>query len=121
MDGQVKLRGLRIELGEIEASVYALGEIESCAAIYDAAADQIVLFYQSQSVDIPVISETLRNRLPKYMLPSKVIRLEHMQYNRSGKIDRNGLKLKYETEYKKDRDQSFLQTHHPFRHHVSAL
>ena len=100
-DFQIKHMGYRIELGEIEASVYASGEIESCAAIYDAQADQIVLFYQSKSVDVPVISEALRNRLPKYMLPSKVIRLERMLYNRSGKIDRNGLKIKYETEYRK--------------------
>lgn len=100
-DFQIKHMGYRIELGEIEASAYASGEIESCAAIYDAQADQIVLFYQSQAVDIPVISEALRNRLPKYMLPSRVIRIERMLYNRSGKIDRNGLKLKYETEYRK--------------------
>lgn len=99
-DFQIKHMGYRIELGEIEACVYASEEIESCAAIYDTGTDQIVLFYQSGAVDSTAISEALRNRLPKYMLPSRLIRLDHMLYNQSGKIDRNRLKLKFESEYK---------------------
>lgn len=101
-DFQIKHMGYRIELGEVEASAYALKDIASCAAIYDAHSDQIVLFYQSSSVDSLDISEALRNRLPRYMLPSRLIKLEQMLYNSNGKIDRARLKIKYEKEYKED-------------------
>lgn len=99
-DFQIKHMGYRIELGEIEANAYASENISSCAAIYDAQADQIILFYQSDSADDLAISESLRDRLPRYMLPSRLIRLEHMLYNSNGKTDRARLKILYETEYK---------------------
>lgn len=98
-DFQIKHMGYRIELGEIEAAAYASKDIASCAAIYDPQDDQIILFYQGGSADSLDISEALRKRLPRYMLPSRLIRLDKMLYNRNGKIDRHRLKNKYETEY----------------------
>lgn len=102
IDFQIKHMGYRIELGEIEAAAYASEDIVSCAAIYDAQTDQIILLYQGGSADSLAVSEALRNRLPKYMLPSRLIRLAQMLYNQNGKIDRARLRIKYETEYKED-------------------
>lgn len=99
-DFQIKHMGYRIELGEIEAAAYASGDIDSCAAIYDSKADQIILLYQGNTVDSDAISESLQKLLPKYMLPSRLIRLERMLYNSNGKIDRTRLKAIYENKNK---------------------
>lgn len=97
-DFQIKHMGYRIELGEIEAAAYACDEVDSCAAIYDDQNDRIILYYQSHTGAIKSLSEQLQGRLPKYMLPAKLIPLEGMLFNQNGKIDRVALKAKYEAE-----------------------
>ncbi|MDR3643625.1 MAG: amino acid adenylation domain-containing protein [Clostridia bacterium] len=95
-DFQIKHMGYRIELGEIEAAAGAVEGVESCAGLYDAPEDQIILFYQGASVDNPSLLKSLRGRLPRYMLPAKLFRLEQMPHNANGKIDRTRLKADYE-------------------------
>ena len=43
----------------------------------------------------------LAKRLPDYMLPNKLIRLEKLLYTQSGKADRNGMLVIYESKYRK--------------------
>lgn len=87
-DFQIKHMGYRIELGEIEAAVNAIDGVASAACVYDREHECIVLFYTSaDNVDKDIIN-LVRNRLPKYMFPEKIIRLETMPFNANGKIDR---------------------------------
>lgn len=97
-DYQIKHMGYRIELGEIEANVDALDGIKMAACIYDDIKNKIVLYYigEPEKKDISVI---LRDKLPRYMLPNSIIRLERMPFTTNGKIDRMALKKDYQMKY----------------------
>jgi acyl-CoA synthetase (AMP-forming)/AMP-acid ligase II len=42
-------------------------------------------------IDEDAMREALRSRLPSYMLPGRIIKLDSMPLNASGKIDRNAI------------------------------
>lgn len=97
-DFQVKHNGNRIELGEIEAAVNALPGVTNAACIFDKEEDHIILYYTTaDSLDIDIIN-SVKERIPKYMFPNKVFRLNVMPYSLNGKIDRIELKRQYDTE-----------------------
>lgn len=92
-DYQIKHQGHRIELGEIETAVSGLDGILHNCAIYDEQAKAILLF----CVVLPDITEknifqSLRKSLPRYMLPSKILLIDHFPMTPNGKIDRRALK-----------------------------
>lgn len=89
-DFQIKHMGYRIELGEIETNINSQEGIISCACIYRD--NKIVLFYQSDKLTKEDILKFAKNKLPQYMCPNKIIKLNKMPYNANGKIDRNLLK-----------------------------
>lgn len=94
-DFQIKHMGYRIELGEIETAINAIDDIIACACIYDLDSSKIVLYYQSSVLDVNTILEKAKLKLPKYMCPNEVIKLDVMPHNANGKIDRVKLKEMY--------------------------
>ncbi len=97
LDHQVKLRGYRIELGEIEA---ALAEHDGVAqavvmAREDEPGDARLVAYivtrPGASVDGATLRESLRTRLPDFMLPSAFVTLDEFPHTPNGKIDRKAL------------------------------
>lgn len=90
-DAQIKRRGYRIELGEIEASAAACSGVDSCAAVFVASTQKVVLFYTGRKVQPDQLMEQLQGRLPKYMMPDELQRIKNMPVNRNGKIDRHAL------------------------------
>lgn len=91
-DFQIKHMGYRIELGEIENAVFTIQGIISCACIYDDEARKIILFYQSLTIESGRVLACLKEKLPVYMCPNKVIALAKIPLNANGKIDRIALK-----------------------------
>jgi len=97
VDNQVKLRGQRIELGEIEAALDQHDVILQTAVILhkDFRGEQrLVAFVTTESgADFTTreMREFLKGRLPDYMIPSLLIRLDSMPLTSSGKISRKGL------------------------------
>ena len=89
-DFQIKHLGHRIELGEIETAVSATPEVSMCCCLYDSERARIVLFIDAP-LDKTTIWERLREQIPEYMLPGKVVVLEKMPINANGKIDRQQL------------------------------
>ncbi|MCL2407764.1 MAG: AMP-dependent synthetase, partial [Defluviitaleaceae bacterium] len=58
------------------------------ACIHDSGGDgKIILFYAGDAVERDVLGE-LRKTLPRYMLPSKAVRLEQLPYAANMKVDR---------------------------------
>ena len=97
-DFQVKHMGNRIELGEIEVVVNANQSVKEVSCIYDDINQKIILFYSSiNNIELDVLS-IITEKLPKYMYPSKIIRLENLPYNKNGKFDRVLLKQNYQHE-----------------------
>lgn len=95
-DFQVKHNGNRIELGEIEVAVNALNGVTGAACIHDSQEDKIVLYYTTASGDELDIINLVKDKLPKYMFPNVINRIDAMPHNMNGKIDRIALKHKYQ-------------------------
>ena len=98
-DFQIKHMGHRIELGEIETAAYSLEGIEQCCALYHDTKKQIVLFCSivdsfiaDSSISDKRIYAWLKNKVPRYMLPSVIRIKEVLPLNDNGKIDRVRLK-----------------------------
>lgn len=94
-DMQIKRMGYRIELGEIEAAASSADGVFSAAAVYDKNDDSIILVYEGKQKNTDEVMNVLKNRLPDYMIPQRVIRIKSMPINTNGKIDRNRLISEY--------------------------
>jgi amino acid adenylation domain-containing protein len=98
VDHQIKVRGFRIELGEVEAAllshrgvrevvVVARGEgAERHLAGYVVAARAPELTLEPRD-----LRDFLAQRLPEYMVPTVLVRLDAMPLTPNGKIDRKAL------------------------------
>lgn len=94
-DYQIKHMGHRIELGEIEVNVNMIEGVKMAGCIYDEIKGKIVLYYVGSITD-KELTILLKERLPRYMIPNKVINLETMPLTANGKIDRVTLKKNYQ-------------------------
>ena len=96
LDHQVKLRGFRIELGEIETALARYPGVREAVVILreDIPGDKRLVAYvtsDQQAITIATVREALTGKLPNYMLPSAVVRLDAMPLTPNGKIDRKAL------------------------------
>ena len=101
-DFQIKHKGNRIELGEIENAAIAVPGIEMCACVYDTEREKIVLIYQGADVTNQLIRDTMKQKVPSYMLPNVIMQIQSMPKNQNGKIDRKELKAYYEEKQRKN-------------------
>ncbi len=93
LDGQIKLNGQRIEVGEIEAVIGSIPKIESAAVSIRKVngKDTLIAFYSGKEVTEQTIRSICEAKLPRYMVPGVICRIEKIPLNRSGKIDRKAL------------------------------
>lgn len=92
-DNQVKVKGNRIELGEIECAAMCVNSVKGACAVFDEANEQIVLFVEStEELVLRKFNNELKQYIPKYMLPSKLIVMEAFPHTANDKIDRVTLK-----------------------------
>jgi D-alanine--poly(phosphoribitol) ligase subunit 1 len=94
-DNQIKHMGHRIELGEIEIVANQMDEIKNACAIFDNVKKKIILYYVGELTQAQVASY-LKEKLPRYMIPNVIERLEKMPLTSNGKINRVLLKELYE-------------------------
>lgn len=97
-DNQIKHLGYRIEPGEIEAAAYGQAGVQSCACLYDAPRDRLVLFYTAGRDMTDALRGRLAQRLPAYMQPALYRRVKTMPQNANGKIDRSALRAQLKEE-----------------------
>ena len=90
-DYQIKYLGYRIELGEIESQVNSLKGIRQAACVFYEKEDTIICYY-SGDVENVEIKKELKNKLPFYMIPHKILKMDELPMNENGKIDRKKLK-----------------------------
>lgn len=93
-DYQIKHMGHRIELGEIEVNVNMQEGISSSCCTYDIDKGRIILFYVGE-LEVRELVAALKGRLPRYMMPNRIEKLEQMPLTANGKIDRVFLKEHY--------------------------
>ncbi len=96
LDNQVKIQGYRVELEEVEAVLREAAQVETAVAVgwplNASGADGIVAFLGSGTVDLEVVRQSLRQRLPAYMLPRTIHRLREFPLTAHGKVDRGALR-----------------------------
>ncbi|MEN1925277.1 non-ribosomal peptide synthetase/type I polyketide synthase [Luteimonas qiangzhengi] len=91
-DRQVKLRGYRIEPGDIEAALRADASVAEAAVVVreeGRGAAGLIAYVVARSgtnVDTRALAEGLRNQLPPYMLPERVVVLDAMPVSATGKL-----------------------------------
>jgi aryl carrier-like protein len=93
-DAQVKVRGFRVELGEIETVLAAHPAVTAAAAtvVGDALDRRLAAYVVGHEVPGPVeLRGWLAERLPGYLVPDTVTRLDALPTGRSGKLDRAAL------------------------------
>ena len=98
IDRQAKIQGFRVELSEIE--FYAREFYHNKARVVAMACNnsqglsEIALFVESTQIDPNELLSYLREKMPAYMIPSRVIFEDEFPINSSDKIDRKKLKDK---------------------------
>ncbi|MBR1392969.1 MAG: amino acid adenylation domain-containing protein [Ruminococcus sp.] len=94
-DFQIKHMGHRIELGEIEVNVNTLPGISMCCCLFDRQKDHIWLYYVGEISESELTGE-LKEKLPRYMLPNRIKKLDALPFTANGKIDRVSLQKRLE-------------------------
>ena len=100
LDDQVKISGYRVELLEIEEALRRAAGTSEVAAVpwplnEGGSAEGLVGFVVASSVDSRAITAAMRDLLPVYMVPKRIIPVEALPLNANGKIDRKTLRQTY--------------------------
>lgn len=99
IDRQVKIRGFRIELSEIENCLLDTSLFKNVSVLAKQSSEhvnELYVFYSEKETESEQkrkeqIMNRLREKLPEYMLPSYIIRVEEFPFLASGKIDNKAL------------------------------
>jgi amino acid adenylation domain-containing protein len=93
IDHQVKVRGFRVELGEIEAALVALAGVSEAVVVAreDTPGDQRLVAYVIGDVAADALRQSLRQKLPDYMVPAAFVALAVLPLTPNGKVDRKAL------------------------------
>ncbi|MBD8033050.1 non-ribosomal peptide synthetase [Solibacillus merdavium] len=96
-DQQVKIRGFRIELSEvaqhIESCQYMTGVHLKIHEVTPLVKKLVAYFTAEKPMDIRLLNQTLREKLPSYMIPSYLMQVDEFPLNANGKIDTSKLPL----------------------------
>jgi amino acid adenylation domain-containing protein len=94
-DHQVKVRGYRIELGEIETVLNSYPGVETAAVVVkeDDSGHKYLAGYVvgATLTSTSELRRFLYTKLPHYMVPATLMRLEQLHLTPNGKIDRKSL------------------------------
>lgn len=89
-DFQIKYMGHRIELEEIDKMILNINTILRCCTLFDSKKSKLYCFYIGD-ISKEKLREVLNEKLPKYMIPTKLIKVSNLPLTKNGKIDRKQL------------------------------
>ncbi|EYT79814.1 thioester reductase [Streptomyces sp. Tu 6176] len=97
-DRQVKIRGYRVELDEVESVLSAHPSVQQTAVdvVGEGAGERLVAAVVAPSGEqrdtlVRRLHEHLRDRLPTYMVPTRLTVVDTLPLTSSGKVDRRSL------------------------------
>ena len=99
IDRQVKIRGFRIELAEIEAAVSLFPEVADNVVVVREDRPGIkqlvgyVVTKQNVQLDTNALRNFLVNKLPDYLIPAAIVKIEIMPLSVNGKINQQALPM----------------------------
>ncbi|MDF1836625.1 MAG: amino acid adenylation domain-containing protein [Planctomycetota bacterium] len=95
MDSQVKLRGYRIELQEVESHLQSIVGIRECACVIVGQGSSALLVAlavpNAEPMEMQAVQEPLRDQVPGYMVPARILWVESLPTGVSGKLDRRAV------------------------------
>ena len=94
LDNMRKLHGLRIELHEVELCMESFPGIERAAADIrgeEPDARLVAWYLAEEETEEKRLRDYMRKKLPAYMIPVRMFRLEAFPLNQNGKLDRRAL------------------------------
>jgi len=97
-DDRIKIRGYRIELLEIESAFRRLPGIDRVAVVavgrdkHEPVLVAFVVKTSSASWTASRLRHAMRANLPLHMVPSRIVLLDSLPYNKSNKVDREALR-----------------------------
>ena len=92
-DFQIKHMGHRIELEEVESAMAQIEGIERACCVFDEAKSKLYGFYVGD-MDKKELHIKMSEKLPIFMVPSALRKVEQMPLTKNGKIDRKALLIK---------------------------
>ncbi|CAF4529291.1 unnamed protein product, partial [Rotaria socialis] len=100
-DLQVKIRGIRIELGEIEAVLSSYQGVNRSVVLakdhkkknIDAPSTKYLVGYyvSDEDIDESHIKQYIQTKLPDYMIPNRLMRIDKIPVTINGKLDAKAL------------------------------
>ena len=94
-DRQIKYKGYRIVLDDIESHIKSISNIDDAVVLTKKEKDIVIMIYayctSKSKINEKHIKEQLSKKLPKYMIPKKIIQIDEMPMTNNGKIDRKVL------------------------------
>ncbi|MDH0639563.1 non-ribosomal peptide synthase/polyketide synthase [Pseudomonas sp. GD03860] len=94
VDHQIKVRGFRIEPGEIEARLRADARVREALVVAreTLTGKQLVAYVAADDEQLGAeLRGLLREQLPDYMVPARIMVMTQLPRNANGKLDRNQL------------------------------
>lgn len=96
MDLQIKFHGYRIELGDIEQNLLNIGNVKGACVLpkeKDGKVQQLVAFLicpgsEGTFAERKAIRNELKEKLPEYMVPKKIVFVDSIPITSNGKTDR---------------------------------
>ena len=101
-DFQIKYLGHRIELEEIDHAILEDEHVTRSCSLFDQEKEKLITFYIGD-IDKRSLKIALIDRLPRFMIPTKMIQVEDMPLNKNGKIDRKALMEVYKNANRRHR------------------
>lgn len=100
LDRQVKIRGNRVELDEVEAALTDLvghGRVAVRMDAHRVAGPQLAAFVADSRCDVRELRRQLADRLPAYMVPTRIHLVTQIPTTSSGKTDHSALRAPQES------------------------
>ena len=91
VDYQIKYLGHRIELEEIEKAIMDVKGVSRCCCLFDEEKAKLYAFYIGD-INKADLHHNLKEVLPTFMMPTKIVQASEMPLTKNGKIDRQKLK-----------------------------
>ena len=92
VDFQIKYQGHRIELEEIDRAITNFDEVDRACSVFIEEKQKLYAYYVG-NIDKKELYSKLKEKLPIFMIPTKLIKIDEFPITKNGKIDRKKLLL----------------------------
>nr|APD71715.1 non-ribosomal peptide synthetase 4 [Streptomyces sp.] len=95
LDRQVKIRGNRVELDEVEGALADLvghGRVAVRMDVHGVVGPHLAAFVADPHCDVVELRRRLADRLPTYMVPTRIYQVSEIPTTSSGKTDHSALR-----------------------------